>query len=175
MQDPHLAKIKQAMGYGGGRPIVQFYDHAVKDEALSEQCGRPRYKKLVYIQKQSSAPDQVVKDTFSRKATEQDKHDFPEEWAEYERRKGAIDNLDPLLTSVPGMHVAAQFELRDLGIFTCRQLVDYQKPLEGLEELRETAKRILHVSDDLLAGRKSNVVEIKPQPQIQNFHYEFTV
>lgn len=135
------------------RPFVSFFDHAIQSAELTEKSGRPRYIPKVYIQKIPSAPDLQVRDRFARAMTEQDKLDYPQEWALYQQRKGDIDSLVPPVTAIPGMDAAKRMELEALNIHNCRQLVDYEGNLDNLEETREIARRILEVANEIREGR----------------------
>lgn len=180
--NPIEEQITKELGYDRSKPHVQFYEHAVKNAKRSEAAGRPKYDTSVYILKTPSAPDLVVRNTFSRQMIEQDKKDYPQEWARYVERKQQRDNFNPMIRGIPGMTAAALAELRDLEIVTCRDLVNYGGNLDELETLRDIAEQVLDIGDRIRAGRERqaapelhNVVTIKPQPVIQNFHYEFTV
>lgn len=167
--DYHEKQIRQAMGEKRHLPYVSFFDHAVEDKELTEKSGRPRFRSRVYIQKIPSAPDLVQRDIFTRAMTEEDKQDWPEEWARYLEKKEAIDNLTPPITAIPGMGVAEKAELLALGIKNCREFVDYPKGLDELEPLRETAKKIMEVSryvKDIREGRQG--VRNAPDRQMHN-------
>jgi len=152
----HEKKIAESMGYAeGGKPWVSFFDHAIPDPQAPDS-GRPRFKEAVYIQKIPSAPDLVKRDVFTRKATEEDKHEFPEAWKRYLQRKAQLDPTDAPIVGIPGMTVAAKAELEALDIRTCKQFVAHE-PLEGLEELREMAKRIIEVANDDHQAKRETV------------------
>ena len=151
----HERKIAEAMGHDRSKPMVQFFDHAAFNATLTKESGRPRYTSHIYLRKIPSAPDLVVRDVFDRAMVEEDKTDWPEEWALYEKRTGGMNNMKPPITAIPGIDVASKAELAALELFTCDDFVNYAKPLEGLEELRETARAIMEVSDAIRKKRES--------------------
>ena len=151
--DYHERKIREAMGEASHKPWVSFFDKAVPDEKLTEETGRPRFRERIYIQKVPSAPDLPVRDIFTRAMEEEDKAEFPEEWQAYLARKDAIANPAPPIQALPGMDVAAEAELQALSIRTCRDLVAYKGDLDVLEPLRNTAREIMRISDEIRKER----------------------
>lgn len=141
-------EIADAMGYKKNKPFVTFFDHALEDRELSEKSGRPRFKACVFIRKIPSAPDLLVRDVFDRQMVEEDKKDWPEEWAAYCARRDEIRRGVPPVTAIPGMDVASIAELKALGVFNCEQFVNYPEPLDNMEGLRKLAKRILEVASE---------------------------
>lgn len=181
MRNPIEKKIAEELGYGNHKPYVQFYDHAVLNQARSEEAGRPKYDAKVYIQKTPSAPDLAVRNNFSRKMIEADKHEFPEEWAHYCAKKKEQDNFNPLVTGIPGMTVTAAAELKDLRIVTCRDLANYDGDLDDLEPLRDIARQVLDIGDRIRAKPAVQAPRAVPAPIVtpvsrgKSFHYEFQV
>ena len=173
MANQHEELIAKELGHDKSKPLIQFYDHAVRNNAKSEQCGRPRYDAKVYLRKVPTSPDRVVRDVFSRKMTEQDKHEYPTEWAQYLERKGGADNHNPPVTILPGMTVAAQAELKELRIFNCKQLVACERDLDDLEPLREIARKVLAITDDVMSQPVPVAVQVSNGHPGQSFHYEF--
>ena len=178
--NPIEEQIAKELGHDRSKPHVQFYDHAVKNAKRSEEAGRAKYDAQVYILKTPTAPDLVVRNTFSRKMEEKDKAEFPEAWARYQARKQQIDNYNPHVKGIPGMTVTANAELRDLGIVTCRDLVGYEGDLDDLEPLREIALEVLDIGARIRA-RKSAYQKPQTVPAVQvvqdgqTFHYAFNV
>ena len=178
--NPIEEQIAKELGHDRSKPHVQFYDHAVINKRLTEESGRNRYDAKVYIRKTPTAPDLVVRNTFSRKMEEQDKKDFPVEWARYVERKSNQDNYNPFVRGIPGMTVAAAAELKDLGIVTCRDFAHYEGDLGDLEALREIAIEVLDIGARIRA-RKSAYQRPQTVPAVQavqdgqTFHYAFNV
>ena len=162
----HERKIAEAMGHDRSKPMVQFFDHAAFNATLTKESGRPRYTSHIYLRKIPSAPDLVVRDVFDRAMVEEDKTDWPEEWALYEKRKGGMNNMKPPITAIPGIDVASKAELAALELFTCDDFVNYAKPLEGLEELRETARAIMEVSDAIAIRKRRESVRVEEGRQV---------
>ena len=173
MANQHEELIAKELGHDKSKPLIQFYDHAVRNNEKSEQYGRPRYDAKVYLRKVPTSPDRVVRDVFSRKMTEQDKREYPDEWAHYLERKSGADNHNPLITILPGMTVAAQAELKELRIFNCRQLIACERNLDDLEPLREVARKVLAITDDVMNPPKQPVPVTVQVSNGQSFHYEF--
>lgn len=162
--DYHERRIAEAMGEKKHKPFVSFFDHAVEDQELSKESGRPRFVERVYIQKIPSAPDLARRDIFTRAMVESDKDEFPDEWAHYLDRKGSMDNLRPPIEAIPGMSLAQAAELKALGIDNCQQLVEYAEGLDELEPLRATAQQIMRISDALRKERDDIRTEGRQRP-----------
>ena len=80
--------------------------------------------------------------------TDVDKMEWPEEWARYQELKTVVANRNPPLKAIPGMDVASYEELKALKLFDCKLLAEYVGELWNLAPLRETAKRIMEVSNE---------------------------
>lgn len=138
-------QLKQAHGVSEIMPIVVFVDWALKDEELSKQCGRPRYKDCIFLEKHPRGT--MVKDVFRRRMEEQDKRDYPKEWAEYQARKSEIANRAPPITAMPGMTRAVFEELRELGLTDCEKVAGYEGDLQEIEPFRRIAQQIMEISN----------------------------
>ena len=126
------------------RPIVNFYDHAVPDEAATKKSGRPRYKAVVYVRMKPTAPDLTVRDVRSRLAKDEDKAIFKPEWERYLAEKAG--DQSPKLDGIPGMTIVAKYEFEALNLKTVAALAAYEGDIAPYEHLRETAKKIMEVS-----------------------------
>jgi hypothetical protein len=154
MMNHHEQKVRELMGEKNYKPYVSFFDHAAENAELTEASGRPRFVERVYIQKIPSAPDIPVRDVFTRAKTKEDEREYPEEWAAYCERKEAVSNLRPPIAAIPGMDVASKAELLALNIRDCEAFVNHPEPLDELEPLRATAKRIMEISNGIREGRQ---------------------
>lgn len=157
-------KVREAMGEVDHQPYIEFFDHAIENRFKSKESGRPRFASQVFIRKIPSAPDLIVRDVFDRQMVEQDKTDYPEQWQRYCERKSKLDNFSPPITAIPGMTVAYNAELRALGIQYCEQFVAFERDLDELEPLRETARKIMEIAHEIRAQRDDVRVEERRQP-----------
>jgi len=138
-------QLKTAYGVTEKPPLVNFVDWALKDEVLTKETGRPRYRDLIFIEMR---PRDGSRDIFREIVTDEHKLQYPKEWAEYEKRKGALDVHSPKIGLIPGMTRAKFEELTDLGIVTCADLVEYPKSLDELDGLRAMAKKIMEACNE---------------------------
>lgn len=129
-------------------PRVKFYDHAVYDEELSKQSGRPRYVEKLYVMFKPTHPDLTVRDVVSFAAKEEHKIEYALQWAEYQKAQLEISEFKPPLQAVPGMRISAYNELQALKIYNCGALAEYEGDLGDIDYLRQVAKRIMEVSDE---------------------------
>lgn len=158
-------EIRKAMFGDNYPPIINFYDHATPDEEKTKASGRPRYKAVPYISIKPTAPDLVVKDLFSRAVTPEDKLQFPEQWAKYEARKQRIKERNPAIEVMPGMTVEAHAEFRELGLFDCKQLAEYDGDLAPYNYLKTIAKRVMEISHEHLPEEREPVRAEASRPE----------
>jgi hypothetical protein len=127
----HLEReLNEAHGVTNLGPKVAFVDWALKDEAASKQAGMPKYKDVVFIEKRPR--DGIGRDVFRRALEENDKDEFPREWAEYQNRKQSLNTNAPKIGLLPGMTRARFEEFTELKITTCAELVAYKGDLQEL-------------------------------------------
>jgi len=116
------------------KPVVYFFDHAEEIES----DGRPRFRNAIYISKRSRTANN--NQDFHRKMLEEDKAEFPDEWAYYLKVK---ENLKkPRIGLLPGIDEATQHEMKAIGIYNLEQLVAQDE----FGEWKATERRILDAS-----------------------------
>ena len=163
-QNNHEKKISEALGHNNdSKPFAQFFDHAEYDEALSEECGRPRFNCSIYLEKIPTSADLIIRDRFHRKMIPADKLEFAEAWERYSKLKRLQDNFSPAVQAIPGIDTASFAELKALEIASCEDLVEYEGDLDVLEPLRETAKQIMEIGDALRKKRDAIRAEARRQ------------
>jgi len=137
-----IREWEEAHGVDRLGPIVNFYDHALPIEST----GRPRFKAAVFVQKKTR--NDPTGSTFCREATEDDKREFPREWAAYCDARDQIEHRAPPLSAIATMSPVAFEELKALDINDCRQLAEYSGDLDVLNPMRETARRIMEIANE---------------------------
>ena len=96
---------------------VEFYLHPVVDREASLKAGRRIYKPETYIKVQNRG----YKDFMSRRATEQDQHDYPIAWARFEN--GKHRDVGTPLDKLPSWTPEIEAELKSLDIHSLEDLV----------------------------------------------------
>jgi hypothetical protein len=102
----------------GTPPTATFYEHPKK-------VGIGKYKSVDYVSVRAPG----FKDYMSRPATEQDKVDFPDAWANYQGGMEQVTGSTPL-TMLPAYKTAFMLELKVRGITCIEQLADAPAPHE---------------------------------------------
>jgi hypothetical protein len=118
------------------KPTVYFYDYACKKDGV--------YVNAVYISKRSKTAHDTQ--DFRRKANDEDKLEFPQEWEYYLKVR---ENMRyPKIDLIPGIDQASLMTLKDEGIYNLEQLADTDN------EWSEVARRILNaISTESGEGR----------------------
>lgn len=118
-------------------PVAQFYIHAVKDEHLSEEQGRPVYTDQIYLRADISKNQRVnrranivadgvvsnVEDDRKIFAPAWNRFITTEEYQQYTAHEDDDFSFTPL-TEVNGIGPATKKMLGDLGIRSVEQLVE---------------------------------------------------
>ncbi len=141
-------------------PIVTFYDHALPDDEATKQSGRPRFKHAVFIRMVTQ--NDPTGSTFCREAKDEDKQQFPKEWAQYEELKAQVDTRAPSIKAIPGMDAVALEELKALDIVNCKQLAEYEGDLSPINHLRQIAQQIMEIDNEAhrgIRGQRESVPE----------------
>ena len=147
------------------KTIAYFFDHAVRDDVASQREGRPVFVDQVYLSKRSALSQS--QDEFHRKATKEDRLQFPKEWARYEQVK---DNLSrPRVKMLPGISEARIAELQELGIYSLQELVECRH--KGYEEWQAMARKILVA----LSAAEPKAAPLKAVGTGANFHIEMSL
>jgi len=135
------------------KPTVYFFDHAV----AIESDDRPRFKNAVYISKTSKTS--LDTQNFQRKMLNDDKAEFPDEWAHYLKVK---ENLKvPRCALLPGIDMATLFEMKAVSIYNLAQLIEQ----DLFPEWAELARSILNArSEHKDKGRVSVQGDANIQP-----------
>lgn len=97
---------------------AKFHIHPVLQAEDSRSQGRPVYKDEVYVQIQIKGQKNQI---FSRKMREQDKYDFPREWAMFKEAGEVLKSGTPI-TALPGVVASLELELKGLGIKTVEDM-----------------------------------------------------
>ena len=180
--------------------FARFFDNAIEDIEASKKSGRKRFRPVVYIELRNMA--ESVPDVFHRKLQENDKQDYPQQWAHYLEAHKDISNRAPSLKAIPGMTIAAYEEFKALELWDCEKVADYPGDLENLEQYRSVATQIMRISHDEIskkrkmvrneaggqvhdhsgAGRAAEIIPIQKeseqkegQQEEESFRYEFKV
>jgi len=154
ISDPrHLAEIQAAIQGEPSKLIIKFIKHAKRDHkaqnkqaeriaAGSSEVVRPYYKEVLYISKKYRG--QI--DHISKPASEQDKRDYPAEFAVFEASKDLPTKVSIVL--LPGNGVCEQAVFDHLGINTIEDFMlhmeqhpDILDVFSELSPLLEAAKR----------------------------------
>jgi len=156
VQDPrHLAEIENAILHNGEKPkvIAWFVDHALRDHKAereqqerirqgSAETARPFWKTVPYIRKHYKGQA----DSIARAATDEDRREFAQEWADYQAKRELPSKHSIKL--LPGNNVCTQAAFDELGLTTIEDFMDHvaKHPniLEVFDELiplHEAAKR----------------------------------
>lgn len=154
INDPNeLRMIENAIIGPRGELTVRFVDHAAPDpkamgaqrkriEEGSDEVERPYFKCKPYIEKKHKGQ----KDFVAKPATEKDKREFPEAWAEYQAQKDTPPKHSIQL--LPGNDVCTQAVFNELNIVYIEDFLTFTEEhpeiLEVFDELvplLEAAKR----------------------------------
>lgn len=147
------------------KTIAYFFDHAVRDDIASKREGRPVYIDHVYLSKRSALSQS--KDEFHRRATEEDRHDFPKEWARYEMVKNHLSK--PRVKMLPGLPKSVEMELEELSIRTLAELAACN--VGRYSKWRDMAQRILAA----LESKEAPKPALKAVGTGADFHIEMTL
>lgn len=124
---------------------VSFYEHPL-------QVGKGRYIPCDYIKRQAVG----ARDFVSRRATEQDKLDYPAEWEAYQSGKETHDAGSTPLTALPAYRLHLGLELKAMRVETIEQLAFCDEcPLEGAEKLWKQAKRYIELEEGDVLGTEA--------------------
>lgn len=154
ISDPaELRRIENSIIGPASELTVRFIDHAAVDaKAMGEQqerikngsgeIARPYWKTTPYIEKKHKGQ----KDFVAKPATERDKREFAEAWAEYEKQKDTPPKHS--IELLPGNNVCTQAAFNELNIMYIEDFLafceDHPETLEIFDELvplHEAAKR----------------------------------
>lgn len=121
----------------------EFHYHPVLQPEESHKQGREVYKDVLYLKIQIKGQKNQIR---SRKATEQDKLDFPAAWLAFTKDEEEAISGTPL-SAIPGVGPSLAMEIRQLGITSVEDLAslsDYaMDKFRGAVMFRERAKAYL--------------------------------
>jgi hypothetical protein len=148
--------------------IIYFFDKPEKDGKASLEAGRPVFANKVYIHK-STPGDNLV--AIERPLRDQDKQDFPREWAAYEQKKetGRIDGTP--LSEWPQMDRLQVAELNAINIHSVEQVANlsdsHASKIMGFNELRKKAQTYLRYAKDLVDAEKGSEEKAALKTQLE--------
>ena len=125
---------------------VEFFQQAVMDREASVKAGRRIYRDEVYIK----VVPKGYRDYVSRKASDQDKRDFPVAWARFDNLRKQIAGTP--LDRLPGWSATVEAELRALGLNTVEQLAEGDVAGE-LADLQQQAQWFVAMREKAHAGK----------------------
>ena len=131
-----------------GKMLVFFHDVQKKHNFRSEQEKRPVFIPVTHIKKIVPGDTRLVID---RPMREEDKDEFPVEWARFEQKKGAVAIGTPL-DAWSDITDSQKAEFRFLNIFTIDQFAvlpdSAGAQIMGFNELRLKARAFLDALKD---------------------------
>ena len=131
-----------------GRKYAIFKESTKLNTAKSEAAGRPIHDPVILLEKIIPGDD---KNRPVRPMREEDKHEYPQEWAAFQAKH---ENQIPgtPLAAVPWLSRTQIAEYNALSIFTVEQLAtlpdSVASRIMGFNSIREKAQRFLKASQD---------------------------
>lgn len=119
---------------------VEFFTQIVLDRPASEKAGRRICKDETYVK----VLHRGYKDFASRKATDDDKENFPVEWARYQNNQG--ENAGTTLDKLPSWSPTVEAELNSLKLNTIEKLAAGTVP-DDLAYLKKQAEMFVQMKE----------------------------
>ena len=121
----------------------EFHYHPVLQVEESHKQGREVYEDVLYLKIQIKGQKNQIR---SRKATEQDKQDFPAAWTAFKNSEQEAVSGTPL-SAIPGVGPSLAMEIKQLGITSVEDLASLSDSatdkFRGAIMFRERAKAYL--------------------------------
>ncbi len=163
--------------------IVEFFSHAVLDEARSETAGRSIFTDVEMVR--IIIPGDL-KNIVERKADEEDRRKYARQYEAFQRQEAIAADGTPL-EHWPALTTSMVRQLKFFNVFTVEALAGIgdaqmqEMGILGLRSLRERAKAFLHVAatgalPDQVIGEndrlKNEVALLRQQLEAANGRYE---
>jgi hypothetical protein len=135
---------------------VQFYPGTRPNNFRSRETGKPEFDNVDFIRKVAGGnPNNVIE----RPATEQDKRDFPMQWAAYQNKQTYRPTSGTLLEDWPRLDAATRAKLKALEFHTVEQIAEASDGQintigMGCYELRNLARAYIKAAKDTSFAQK---------------------
>ena len=143
-----------------GKTVVVFRAVQKKMEKASVDAGRPIFKEVIHIRKITS--DRYLE--IDRPVRDEDKVEYPQEWAQWERTRESRVLGTPIDTW-PQLNDTQKAEFKAMKIYTVEQMAglpDASCNMMGMKDLRDKAKVYLEMGRDAeLLGKVRSEYELK--------------
>lgn len=145
---------------------IEFYPGKRYNEFRSKESGKPEFDLITFIKKCNPGdPTNIIE----RPATENDKDEWPQQWAAYERRTQYRPESGTPLEDWPRLDVATVAKLKALEFHTVEQLAESsdqqcQRIGMGCFELRtKAAAYVKAAKDSSLVQKQAEDLALKDQ------------
>lgn len=148
---------------GEDHNIVRFYNKEKLDKKQSDIDGRPRYRLVPYVE--IFAPGQIRNTRIDRKARDEDKQRWPQQWEKFEKASDEVDGTP--IEAWPYLNRAQVAELKAIGFLTVESVAE--TPDSGLERLGPGARDLQNRARQWLKPQSDTETELRTSlREVQN-------